>query len=62
MTDDGSGDRDDDDDNKTEAAAAAAAATTGVSADYLLVSFIMRPDCDLYKHKFTGSQHLKYIQ
>jgi hypothetical protein len=67
MTDDGGGDRDDDDDNKTEAAAAAATATaaaattTGVSTDYLLVSFIMRPDCNLYKHKFTGSQHLKYI-
>jgi len=28
---------------------------TAGSADYLLVSFITKPDCKLYKHKFTGS-------
>jgi len=36
--------------------------TTAGSADFLLVSFIMRPDCELYKHKFTGSWHLKHLQ
>lgn len=36
--------------------------TTAGSAESLLVSFIMRPDCELYKHKFTGSWHLKYLQ
>jgi len=35
---------------------------TAGSADYLLVSFIMQPDCKLYKHKFKGSWHLKHLQ
>jgi hypothetical protein len=46
-------DYDDDDNNNNN---------RGGSADYLLVSFITRPDCELFKHEFIGSRHLKYIQ
>ena len=59
-------DNNDNDDNDMTAAAAMTMPTTTIttegSADSLLVSFLMRPDYELYKHKVTRGQHLKHLQ